>query len=378
MPIRTLRCQMIIGHIFLKHAQIQLSEVRRLTTRLKQNCPPHSANSLKGMSMKQIILFWLLALICTANCEASLACNDKNNEAHGSGRSAKLITSDIDLFWRAYDMAALNPQKSVDIFRTEYLNKGSIGLGEFTKLRIGNAENLANAVRSSPKYYSALRKSSRQVRSYAPQIQAAFRCLKKLYPEAIIPDVYFVVGILNSAGTTNGNRLYVGVDMFGRDGDASIQGLGSWHKAVIKPVDHIPAIVAHEIIHVQQEYPADDSLLAAALKEGIADFIGEKISGKNINHHLHLFSKDREHELWQNFAQEMYGKQIDNWLYQGDKGTTDRPADLGYYMGYKIAEAYYQQRKNKRQAIKDMLSIRDFSAFLKASSYEESYRELTR
>lgn len=41
-----------------------------------------------------------------------------------------------------------------------------------------------------------------------------------------------------------------------------------------------------------------------------------------------------------------------NWLYQGDKAK-DKPADLGYYIGYEICESYYKNTasKNKRSKI---------------------------
>jgi len=60
------------------------------------------------------------------------------------------------------------------------------------------------------------------------------------------------------------------------------------------------------------------------------------------------------------------------WLYNGNS-IKDRPADLGYYMGYKIAEAYYKNAADKKQAVRDILEIKDFAAFLKASRYEEKF-----
>lgn len=66
----------------------------------------------------------------------------------------------------------------------------------------------------------------------------------------------------------------------------------------------------------------------------------------------------------------MNRKDASNWLYQGDKAK-DKPADLGYYVGYKIVESYYTRAKDKKQAIKDILDIKDFNAFLKASGYDE-------
>jgi hypothetical protein len=42
-----------------------------------------------------------------------------------------------------------------------------------------------------------------------------------------------------------------------------------------------------------------------------------------------------------------------------------RPADLGYYVGYKIAQSYYERAHDKKQAIRDVLEAEDFEQFLK-------------
>ena len=59
---------------------------------------------------------------------------------------------------------------------------------------------------------------------------------------------------------------------------------------------------------------------------------------------------------------------VNDWLYNGS-AAKGRPADLGYYIGYKICEAYYRVAKDKKQAVKDILEIKDFNQFLKDSQY---------
>lgn len=57
------------------------------------------------------------------------------------------------------------------------------------------------------------------------------------------------------------------------------------------------------------------------------------------------------------------------WLYQGDRAPPGKPADLGYWMGYKISKAYYEKATDKRAAVKDILRYKDAKAFLEASGY---------
>jgi hypothetical protein len=46
---------------------------------------------------------------------------------------------------------------------------------------------------------------------------------------------------------------------------------------------------------------------------------------------------------------------------------------MGYYMGYKIVQSYYNNAKDKRQAIKDILEIKDVRKFYEASKYGETF-----
>ena len=62
----------------------------------------------------------------------------------------------------------------------------------------------------------------------------------------------------------------------------------------------------------------------------------------------------------------MYKPDISNWFYNATTAK-DRPADLGYYVGYLITQAYYRSAKDKRQAIHDILNIQDARAFYEAS-----------
>jgi uncharacterized protein YjaZ len=155
--------------------------------------------------------------------------------------------------------------------------------------------------------------------------------------------------------------------MYGRTSNTPEAELDDWLRDVLKPVDGLPAIVAHELIHTQQRYAEDHSLLAACIKEGIGDFLGEMISGQNINAHVHEWAAPREEELWEDFQTVMMGTDRDGWLYA--RRAEDEPNDLGYWMGYRIAEAYYNHTDDHSAAIRDMLTIQDFPAFLEQSGY---------
>ena len=326
--------------------------------------------------MKQVILL-ILAAFFSVN---SIGAQDNKSAELSFNRNpekAEIVTSDIRLFWRAYDMA--KPENNLIIYRDEYFKKGSAGLQEFLGKKIGNSCNLVTAIEAAPKYYASLRAQSAKVENYKPQMLASFKKLKEIYSDAVFPNVYFVVGRMNTGGTATFKGLLIGVEMYGKTDDASLAELNNWQKRVVGKVERIPFIVAHELVHYQQKnahltalFGGEVSLLGKSLSEGSADFVGELIAGDNENPHLHEYGNRREKQLWLEFKKEMNGNDASNWLYQGDKAK-DKPADLGYYIGYKIVESYYNKAKDKKQAIKDILEIKDFNHFLKASGYDEKF-----
>jgi hypothetical protein len=312
-------------------------------------------------------LFWAQGIVAQYNSQGA---GKPQNPVADDPEQARIVTSDIARFWRLYDSAA---GMSLDDSMDDYLKNGTYGLQQFTRLRIRSSKNLAQVIRTHPKYYASIRPSTLRIDSMAGSIRVTFRNLKRLYPDAVFPDVYFLIGSMNSGGTTTDNALLIGAEMYGKTNNTPIEELDDWLKQVLRPVEEIPAIVAHELIHYQQKYPmADQSLLAKSIKEGSADFVGEMIAGKIINDQLRAYGDPRERDLWLEFKQQMDGKDWSRWLYQGDK-SKDRPADLGYYIGYKICDSYYRHASDKAAAIKDILRIRDFKQFLLASQYESKF-----
>jgi len=306
--------------------------------------------------MKKIILCLVLPIL--------IACTTVQN---GDPLKAAIITSDITHFWTAFDA---NPDLSAEVFQKEYIDPGSRGIKGFMKGRIQNADYFARVVKNHNKYYASIRESSLRIEEMTDSMRSSFVKLKSLYPEAIFPTVYFVIGTMNSGGTTSSDGLIIGAEMYGLTTDTPQDELTDWERSVIKPVDEVPHIVAHELVHFQQHYDGG-TLLEASIKEGAADFVAELISGKHINQHVHDFANPREKELWEEFKTRMDKKDYSGWLYSGSPG---RPNDLGYWMGYRITRAYYDHAADKTQAIGDIFHIRNFKKFLADSRYEERFR----
>ncbi|HET7563501.1 MAG TPA: DUF2268 domain-containing putative Zn-dependent protease [Gemmatimonadaceae bacterium] len=261
--------------------------------------------------------------------------------------SAKLITSDIALFWSAVDHAP--PDSLAAYLQRDYLDRSSVGVLDFIRGRIMSAEDLAAYVRGHRARYDSVRAANVDITKAEPGIRAAFRKLKAIYPPAVFPDVYFVIGRFNSGGTASKHGLLIGAEMY-------------------RDPNRLPPIVAHELIHFQQHYEGS-TLLRQAFAEGSADFVGEMISGTQINNKAHQYGLAHEHALWQEFKPHFEDHSFFPWMY----GTPPdgRPNDLGYVIGYRIAQAYYNRMADKRQAIRDIITGHDgdVKALLAKSGY---------
>lgn len=291
-------------------------------------------------------------------------------DAHSQNRDPekiKIITTDLDHFWEAYDKSL--PDFNSQAFDQLYIKKGSPGLKGFMKGRIESAENLSATINKRPQYYASLREISLKIPAFEGAIKGHLAKMKALYPDAVFPPVYFVIGVMNSGGTISNNGLIIGVDMYGLSDTTPVNELSAWHQEVIKSVNEMPHIVAHELVHFQQKHNGKD-LLGASIKEGAADFMAELVSGKHINNHVHEFANPRERELWLEFKERMFDKDYSGWLYSSQEG---RPNDLGYWMGYQITKAYYEKKPDKVEAVRDIMTIKDFKSFLAESGYAEKF-----
>lgn len=267
--------------------------------------------------------------------------------------AAPFITSDIDHFWKAFDLFEQNPKQNP--FQEHYISKGSKGLKDFIPNRIISAEALWNRVQKKQDRYLKVKANTLRIKDKEKECRQAFRTLQEWYPDAQFPPVYFVIGRFNSGGTQSNNGLIIGAEMQA-------------------DLENVPLIVAHELIHFQQYSPFrfKSTLLEACLREGSADFIGELISGGHINEKAFAYGDQHKDRLCREFAQSMQQKNYMDWLYQTSK-KDDRPNDLGYWMGYQITKAYFDKKEDKKAAIKEILFIKNAEKFLEQSGYLASY-----
>jgi len=290
----------------------------------------------------------------------------------GDPVKAELVTTDIDNFWKAYDMAQKDTANRARYYTQLYMDPGSPGLQDYLNTKVGSLANFMEQHDKKARFYAAIRANTLKVKEQKKQMQASFAKLKQVYPKAMFPNVYFVIGRFNSAGTASSNGLILGVDQIAKSADIPTDELNLWEKNNFLEINTLPNIVAHELIHFQQDNLAKDTiLLRGVLVEGMADFLGELISGNSANQRLAKFAAGKEKKIWDDFRKEMYLKRNLNWIANGSQETPDHPADLGYWVGYIICREYYKNAPDKKQAVSDILNIKDYRKFYRDSKVEE-------
>ncbi|HEX8329133.1 MAG TPA: DUF2268 domain-containing putative Zn-dependent protease [Hymenobacter sp.] len=281
----------------------------------------------------------------------------------------KLVTTDLDHFWTAYAAAQRDTAHAEAIFRKQYFDKASVGLQDYRALKIASDATFTKRILRRPQYYNSIRTTTLALADQKPKIVAAFRRFQELYPAVKFQNIYFVVGGWVSGGTVSDAGLLIGADQVANGPGANTSELSLVQRNRCAPVTEMPSLMVHELVHLNQG-PQDGTLLNYALNEGMADFVAELVTGHVTNARLHPYGNAHEKELWADFKKEMLGTNSSNWMANGLQETPEKPCDLGYYVGYKICQAYYNQAADKQQALAAILSIRDAKAFLAQSGYD--------
>ncbi len=245
------------------------------------------------------------------------------------------------------------------------------------------AEELLRALRAYPRYYAAVRATTLSVDTnlaITSGIRRGLTNLAALYPDSRFPSIYFLIGTLSTGGTTARSGMLIGTEQSASGPDTPLDELPAWAQKGFPThrFESLVGLVVHEAVHTQQKpAPAgqQDNLLRHALGEGIADFLAELAVGPwNANAPRQIYGRAHEHDVWVDFQDEMEiagDSIIRMWMYNGmmppDKN--HGAVDIGYWVGYRIAGAYYARASDKRAAVRELLELRDAEAILRASGY---------
>lgn len=283
---------------------------------------------------------------------------------------ARLVTEDVERFWDAFDRGT-----DAATLQRHYLDPGTPQLKAFIERRIGSAEQLAAVVTRNSAYYASIRANTREVATpgFLADLRAAFARAEALDPAAEFPPTALLIGRMNSGGTTSREAILIGLELFTAAPDSPRDTLDDFERAAARSATGLLVpLIAHEHAHILQRQHGQSpglTLLEQCVSEGMADFIGEKTSGQVVNAEMFEWARAREAALWAEFQQEQSGTDHSRWLYNQGKDP-ERPGDLGYFIGYRIVQAWAKKVGDDATAVQQLVRAKDLGTLARESGYD--------
>jgi hypothetical protein len=336
-----------------------------------------------------------------------------------------VIATDVVNFYRAFDLAAAADSATrAQIFEREYIRAGTPGLRDWSLLRLANLDELVPIVQKQlgwtqdrlfTAYLAPSTNADRAVlqavldtmvppraaaviarfsatharffaeirdRMLALDTSATFKRaaqdglarLQRLYPDAVLKPVYIVVGQLTSGGTTGPSGMLLGAEMGSKAPTTPLDELQGTERTMVgeRTLDDWVGLIVHEAVHTMQPRDTVSTLLSSSLREGVADFLAAlAVPNSNVTRSVYQrYGRANEARVWQAFVRGMRTKEdTGNWLYSYGNPKNHGAPDLGYFVGYRIAEAYHARARDKRAAISELIALRDPAMILRRSGY---------
>ena len=309
---------------------------------------------------------------------ARTAANAEAPARPSSVDSVRIVTEDIPRFWAAYDaalpaLAAHDTTAASAVIERDYLDPGTDGLLSYVAVKIGGPRQLAGTLMRYPAYYASIRANTLALPDAAPQIRDGLRALTALYPEAAFPDVYLLIGVLTSGGTSLEPGLTIGSEMYSAAADSPLGEMSPGLQGIIGRADALPHTVVHELVHANQDFSGTWTVLRNVLVEGGADFLSDLALPGRRDAHYTTWGRAHDRAVWTRFMAEKDSLDYSQWTGNSSFRADDWTGDLGYYVGAEICRGYYDAVPDKAQAVRDLLAMRDPAAILAASGVAGRY-----
>ncbi len=294
-------------------------------------------------------------------------------------RQSNVVTQDIDNFWEAYELVREESDSlaQIQLIDSLYIKRGTIGLEKMIEVRDYTASEYAYLINKYPKFFGSIRANTLKSKSLANELNDGVEKLEALYPDLKPAKIYFTIGGMRTNGTTRDSSVLIGSELAMADNTTDISEFEGRTKEWLEtffssdPIDGLVLLNVHEYVHTQQTH-IPNNLLHMALYEGVAEFVSVVAMGVPSDSPAIEFGKNNS-EVRKKFELEMFYERIPDWLWSNSPNEFG-VRDLGYYVGYAIAENHYNKSSNKKQAIKEMIELdygnpSEIDAFIDNTNY---------
>lgn len=274
-----------------------------------------------------------------------------------------VVDADVARFWRAFDAIRATPSRTerLRLIRTMYIDPGTPGLHALMSARRYTAEQYVDAIADWPRFWASVRPLTLRSHQAAGALAGDVRRFRSLYPELQPATITYAIGVLRTGGTTVGDKVLIGAELALGDERVDVSELPEPLRSRLgtffgsRPFANNAQNNIHEYVHTQQR-ETRGSLLQQTVREGVADFVAELITGRRPALPVYTYGPAHDEAVRTAFRGAMDGDDYSEWLWNG---TANRfgVSDLGYYVGYRIARAYHARAADKRVAIRDLIQL---------------------
>jgi len=297
----------------------------------------------------------------------------------GTSGYSQLITNDIDNFRVAFAKLkdCHTKDDSVRCIEKIMFENASDGFKALIRKFEFTPEDYYAVIKEYPKFFSSIRENILITKSINNEYLKLVEEMKNYYPDYTPLKVCFVISPLKCGGIQTDSSIIVGTEIIASTKKIDLSEFDRNLLGKVLAFDtnvrtRLIYVIAHETVHHLQRYAESDNyeLLNKSLIEGAADFVAKLFTGVIANRELYDYGIIHEKELWLKFKEDLQaGANTDNWMYNYDRVENGIPADLGYFIGYRIVETYFNNVANKRQAVFDIIEMKDPKEFLEKSKY---------
>jgi len=275
----------------------------------------------------------------------------------------RVNTTDITHFWDAYDRihATTDTAEQRQLLHAHFIDKASAGQRGMFQARRYTPDEYLDAIRSYPRFWASIRSNMLGAEHHVLAMQDGVERLRSIYPQMRPADIHFTVGVFRSGGTVTDGMVLIGSEISLADSstvtDEFREHLGHLPGFfATNPAQDLAFVNVHELIHTQQAGRWGYDLLSQALHEGIAEFIPTLAIGRPSRAASVLYGEANTDRVRAVFEEELFAYWIDRWIWNDTTGPFP-VRDMGYYVGYAMAQRYYEQAADKQQAIADLIGL---------------------
>lgn len=277
---------------------------------------------------------------------------------------------DIDNFWNSYKQYLQCQQDSCVqvVIKSEYLANSSKCYKELLSEKRFD-QSVVYQFWKYPLFLASIKLWSQQLYTLKDSILYFCNKAQQLYKGKKLNDIYFMISSWNQGGTVVPSGLSIGIQYFCGYDSLNVSEIEKIRASNISARDKLIPVIIHEQIHQWRKYNNTQYVYEACMREGNCDFVAYLVTGQYVavNKRWTYFESIRD-SIKQVFKNEYAEKRNANdWVSIESKKFNFGAA--GYYVGFKICEAFYNKAKNKKKAIRQIIEMNNPEYILNASNF---------